>query len=250
MKKFGYAFLEFSVPIAIAVVVISAFIVYLITHSNNAKFKPMYVKAISTLSQSAVMARIQPGYSFAELTNNCADTISEIKQESGEDRSICAILNTTLVGSNIQGKVSDIKYKYKDRIHSYSVSTDLLPQEYKDYIVYGLKDGSYIAVNRNAKACELPIATLIYDKEQKTLYHKGDINLNNCIGFVDVNGPLPPNKEAYCSSGENIMDDNPDCVVDMRQNKITDIYPVIFYNSQVVPLTAAAKKAFLASKAK
>lgn len=250
MKKTGYAFLEFATPIAIAVVVISAFVVYLITHSNNAKFKPMYFKLMSTLNQAAVMAKINPGYDFSEIDKPCSENSSEIQNEIGENHSLCGILNATLVDYSIKGNVSDIKYKYKDKIHTYSISTDVLPQEYKNYIVYALKDGSYIGINREAKVCELPIATSVYNNEQNKLYKKDNVDLNRCIGFVDVNGPLPPNKEVYCTKGKNIMDANSDCVVDMRQNKIADVYPILFYNTQVVPLTAAAKKAFLASKAK
>ena len=250
MKKYGYAFLEFAVPIAIAIVIISAFVVFLITHSNNAKFKPMYVKAMSTLNQSAIMSKINPGYDFSEIDNVCSENISDISKEGGESRSLCGILNTTLSDYTIKGKVSDIKYKYKDRIQNYTITTDLLPPEYKDYVVYAMKDGSYVAINREAINCELPIATAVYNIEQDSLYKNNNTDLNKCIGFVDVNGPLPPNKEAYWTAEKNIMDNNVECFVDMRQNKITDIYPIIFYNAQVVPLTAAAKKAFLASKAK
>ena len=250
MKRHGFAFLEMAVPIAIAIVVISAFIVYLLTHSNNAKFKPMYVKSMSTLNQAASMARVQPGYVFSEMDSSCPEDIETTHELNSEDHSICAILDATLKDATIQGKVSDLKYKYKEKLQKYSIKTDLLGDYYRDYLVYAFKDGSYLAINKNAKNCELPIAQPIYNEETGELFKSETIDLLQCVGFVDLNGSLPPNKEAYCSSGENMMTDNNECVVDMRQNNITDVYPIIFYNAQVVPLTAAAKKAFLASKAK
>ena len=54
---------------------------------------------------------------------------------------------------------------------------------------------------------------------------------NKCYGFVDVNGTKGPNKVVACDS-----EDKP-CKV----SNPTDIYPVVFYDTSVLPATDAAK---------
>ena len=250
MKKSGFAFLEMAVPIAIAIAVISAFLVYLLTHSNNAKFKPMYVKNMATLNQMASMARVQPGYDFAELEAPCTTNDENADNIDDSKHTLCHIIENTLKDATGLGTLSNITYKRNNKTLKYTITTDLLDDSYKDFLVYLFKDGTYLAINKEARNCELPIAQSLYDEENKSIYKHGNIDLQKCIGFIDLNGPLPPNKEAFCSSGKNIIGDNNECVVDMRQNKIADVYPIVFYNTQVVPLTAAARKAFLASKSK
>jgi hypothetical protein len=66
-----------------------------------------------------------------------------------------------------------------------------------------------------------------------------------CIGFIDVNGlDNGPNKEVTCTDGKvkKITDSNyTDCTVPNDREHLTDIYPVIFYDSTLIPLTNAAK---------
>ena len=250
MKKSGFAFLEMAVPIAIAIVVISAFLVYLLTHSNNAKFKPMYVKSMATLNQMASMAKIQPGYDFSEIEEPCGEEKNTTEEMEETHHTLCNIIESTLKDATLLGNLSDITYKRNDRITKYTIETDVLDDTYKDFLVYSFKDGTYLAINKDAKNCELPIAHSLYDEATNSIYKNGDIDLQKCVGFIDLNGTQPPNKEAFCTKGKNIVGENSECSVDMRQNKITDVYPIVFYNAQVVPLTAAAKKALFASKAK
>ena len=57
-------------------------------------------------------------------------------------------------------------------------------------------------------------------------------NAQVCKGFIDVNGTKGPNKVIACDKGV----EDP-CVV----SNPTDIYPVEFFDTSVIPATAAAK---------
>ena len=63
-------------------------------------------------------------------------------------------------------------------------------------------------------------------------------NQNSCSGFVDVNGTRGPNKVVVCD-GKNSGDvtGNETCTV----SNPTDIYPVMFYDSTVLPSTEAGR---------
>ena len=53
-----------------------------------------------------------------------------------------------------------------------------------------------------------------------------------CYGFIDVNGQKKPNKIVKCDSGEEET-----CEV----KSPTDVYPVMLYDSQILPHSAAAR---------
>ena len=82
---------------------------------------------------------------------------------------------------------------------------------------------------------------------------------NPCFGYIDVNGPQGPNKVISCSTGDNALIRKYDaesgndatllstnCTVDAKD--ITDIYPVLFYNSTVKPASLAAKAVLYSQK--
>ena len=68
-----------------------------------------------------------------------------------------------------------------------------------------------------------------------------------CVGYIDINGPEAPNELITCTSGSdgnpyydltNKMWVHPDeCVVDA--SAITDIYPFIFFDAEIMPAVNA-----------
>ena len=84
---------------------------------------------------------------------------------------------------------------------------------------------------------------------------------NPCFGYLDVNGPQGPNKVISCSTGKNAYINRygnntsgaanaellmASCSVNAKD--ITDIYPVVFYNSTVKPASLAAKAVLYSQK--
>ena len=60
----------------------------------------------------------------------------------------------------------------------------------------------------------------------------------NCIGFIDVNGLNPPNKEVTCADGTVSGDLDEPCT--LSKTKINDIFPVVYYGTTVMPASNAA----------
>ena len=76
---------------------------------------------------------------------------------------------------------------------------------------------------------------------------------NPCFGYIDVNGPKPPNKVIACSKGVDSYiltyskNDNSNILkgsCEVKSQDITDIYPVLFYTQIVKPASWAAKTVY------
>lgn len=239
--KSGFAFVEFMLLITTTIIIAAVLTVFLVTHSKSAKLAPMLTKTISSVKQSAMMAKAQYDYDFSDTDMRCPEDKHLVKElVPDENHSFCAIFNSTLKEALFRGKVSDIKYYKNGIILSYVLyERDVLPPDYRDFLAYTLKDGTIIAFNKNATGCS-----------REDLNHAGidtifdfdsDNPLSSCIGFIDVNGTEAPNKEISCSKGENAIMESSDCVVDMREKHMRDVFPVVFYDSSVEPATAAGK---------
>lgn len=96
------------------------------------------------------------------------------------------------------------------------------------YTVYQLADGTFVGFRSAsfAQGCTLPLG-------EKLQY------VHSCTGFIDVNGISKPNKEVKCSIGTTSTNLDTDCIV--KDSDVTDIFPIIFHDSTVEPITNAAK---------
>ncbi len=79
------------------------------------------------------------------------------------------------------------------------------------------------------------------------------LETNPCYGYLDVNGPEPPNRVVACSEGvdsyittygKNALPGMliGNCTV--KSGDVTDIYPILFYNNVVKPASWAAKSVY------
>lgn len=240
--KSGFAFVEFMLLITTTIIIASVLTLYLVKHSKGAKLAPMFVKTISSINQAALMSKAQHDFSYADADVTCSDGTEPVKkQQSDTDHTFCAIFNDNLQDALYRGKVSDVKYYKNGVILSYVLyEKDVLPEDYRDYVAYTLKDGTIIAFNPDAVSCSREylqqggIDTIFdYDSEHP---------LAKCVGFIDVNGTESPNKEITCKKGENlVMQNTSDCVVDMSEKRMNDVFPVLFYDTSVEPATSAGK---------
>ena len=240
--KQGFAFVEFMLLIATTIVIASVLGVYLVTHSKSAKLIPMFVKTISNVNQAVLMTKAQHDFDFQDTETPCPQDIKLAKAQDPEnDHTFCAIFNSTMKSAVFRGKVSDMKYYANGIVLSYVLyDRDVLPPDYRNYLAYTLKDGTIVAFNKNAVACSIDSVS---KRDIGDIFEYDSKNpLSNCVGFIDVNGTEPPNKEITCKKGDNsVMDSDDGCEVDMRERHMRDVFPVVFYNSTVEPATAAGK---------
>ena len=263
-KRFGFTLAEVLITLGIIGVVAAMTIPTLIANTNGAKFRSQFKKSISTLNQAGLMAQAQYDFDYAGTSSKCGDTLTSgnaaAAQHPDSDMTMCAILNGTLTGQTYLGTVNpNVKRNNNGAAAPYTLvnaGDGVLTQAGIDtYLAYSLADGSIVAFNPDAKGCELPIG-----KQLNAGILNGsdaDVNLSDCIGFIDVNGATLPNKEVTCSavvtSGKNTVDksslnvDAP-CTVKNDAKHMTDVFPIVFHDATVEPASDAAKYILTTSK--
>ena len=238
-KKFGFTLAEVLITLGIIGVVAAMTIPTLISNTNSAKFRSQYKKTLSTLNQAALMGTAQYDLDFASLTGSggadgaaSCDGTSDPKTEA----SICALINGTLSGATYL-KVSDIKI---NGTGTYTLPTgNGVPSGLT--AAYQLADGSMFVFNPAAAGCTLEVGEDITGLAAA------------CKGFIDVNGPTLPNKAVVCqgtggAGSAKEASTAGDCVVRNNAADMGDIFPVVFHDGTVEPLTNAARYVLNQSK--
>ncbi len=240
-KKSAFTLAEVLITLGVIGVVAAMTIPVVISNTNGAKFRTLFKKSISTLNQAGLMAQAQYGYNFASTSEACpADRATAAEQHPEEAMTFCSILNGTLQGVAYYGSLSNLTTYIKNEERPYTLHTrDTIPDNYTDYLVYTLADGMIVAFHKDAAHCELPIGRRL---QQAMFSGSGvdGVNLSTCVGFVDVNGVVPPNREVNCSSGINKVDAGSNCIVDNNANRMLDVYPIVFHDATVEPASGAA----------
>ena len=266
-KRFGFTLAEVLITLGIIGVVAAMTIPTLIANTNGAKFRSQFKKSISTLNQAGLMAQAQYDFDYAGTSSTCGEAKTTDKDAKAVDpgaqhpdtyMTMCSILNGTLTGQTYLGTVGDgVKRNNNGASADYTLvnaGAGVLTQDGIDaYLAYSLADGSIVAFNADAKGCELPIGKQltagILDGTD------GEVDLSNCIGFIDVNGATLPNKEVTCSAkgagGEadkaSFSVDKP-CTVKNDAAHMTDVFPIVFHDATVEPASDAAKYILTTSK--
>ena len=266
-KRFGFTLAEVLITLGIIGVVAAMTIPTLIANTNGAKFRSQFKKSISTLNQAGLMSQAQYDFDYAGTSSTCAEAkpagkdakaVDPAAQHPDSFMTMCAILNGTLTGQTYLGTVSKVKRNNNGAAADYTIvnATDgalnASGLTYTGFLAYALADGSIVAFNADAKACELPIGTQLTNDQLKT----GGV-LNGCLGFIDVNGATLPNKEVTCSAipdgGKGTANKatlNPDspCTVKNDAAHMTDVFPIVFHDATVEPASDAAKYILTTSK--
>ena len=232
-KRFGFTLAEVLITLGIIGVVAAMTIPTLISNTNSAKFKSQYKKTLSTMNQAALMATAQYDLDFASVTESCGNTASTEKPDV--TASMCALINGTLSGATYYSTASTMKIPGSTTAYSISGSPLVADVSFK---AYQLADGSVVAF-KDVKSCTLAVG--------------GDITVdlgNDCRGFIDVNGATLPNKEVTCGGGGStaVASTVGDCIVRNNATDMGDIFPVVFHDGTVEPLTNAARYVLNQSK--
>ena len=223
-KRFGFTLAEVLITLGIIGVVAAMTIPTLISNTNSAKFKSQYKKTLSTLNQAALMATAQYDLDYASLTTACATGGDEKPDVTA---SMCALINGTLSGATYYASAGAMKIPGSTA--AYTINAGPVVAD-TGMVAYQLADGSVVAFDGGIASCTLEIGGDITALDAK------------CRGFIDVNGPTLPNKEVRCSNASGaIASSVGNCIVRNNAADMGDIFPVVFHDGTVEPLTDAAR---------
>ena len=259
-KRFGFTLAEVLITLGIIGVVAAMTIPTLIANTNGAKYRSQFKKTISTLNQAGLMAQAQYDFDYAGTSVPCNQGTAqgEITLEHPDSTmSFCAILNGTLTGQTYQGLVTNITRQTTNAdgttsATNYSIlnaAQGAIDTTYTTYLAYTLADGSIVAFNPGAVACELPIG--------QQMNGTWIDNHAVCRGFIDVNGATLPNKAVTCTdsatgnagSGASATTKVEDpCIVKNNAQNMTDVFPIVFHDATVEPASDAAKYVLTSAK--
>ncbi len=225
------------ITIGIIGVVAAITIPLLMQNSNSKKFTTQFKKSLSTLNQAAIGAQAQYDLDYSLLTQINDDATCKSNTLAGGQYNFCGLFNNTLAGHTYLGKYGNVKganlfSPYNADMKSFSV---------ENFLFFSFADGAIVAFNSNAKNCGIGVG-------QTLTTEKLTSNLANCIGFIYVNGPTPPNKEVQCAEGTTTISANTTCKV--TNGSMGDIFPVVFHDGAVEPATNASLAAFLGGNGK
>ena len=237
MKKYAFTLAEIMITIGIIGVVAAITIPLLMQNSNSKKFTTQFKKSLSTLNQAAIGAQAQYDLDYSLLTQINDDATCKSDTLAGGQYNFCGLFNNTLAGQTYLGKYGNVKganlfSPYNADMKSFSV---------ENFLFFSFADGAIVAFNPNAKGCGVGVGNVI------TTAMLSD-KLANCIGFIDVNGTTPPNKEVQCAEVPTIIVANKTCRV--TNGSMGDIFPVVFHDGAVEPATNASLAAFLGGNGK
>ena len=224
-KKFGFTLAEVLITLGIIGVVAAMTIPTLISNTNSAKFKSQYKKTLSTLNQAALMGTAQYDLDYASITDACGGGTDKPNVKA----SMCALINGTLSGATYYATAGALKVPGTSTAYTIKGSAAVAKT---DMVAYQLADGSVVAFDKNLKSCTLAPGTPVNDASLPA----------TCRGFIDVNGPTLPNKEVKCSSAAGkVASSVGTCIVRNNAADMGDIFPVVFHDGTVEPITDAAR---------
>ncbi len=238
LNKTGFTLAEILITIGIIGVVAAITIPVLMQNSNSKKFVTQYKKSLSTLNQAAIGAQAQYDMDYSTLTTISEDASCKNDTLSGGKYTLCGLFNNTLSAQTYLGKYGNVKGANLET--PYAVTTKTLNPA--NYLFFSFADGAFVAFNPNAKGCGVGVGQVI----TTDMLTSG--KLANCLGFVDVNGPNPPNSEVSCADGDTVISVNTTCKV--TNGSMGDIFPVVFHDGSVEPATNASLAAFLGGNGK
>lgn len=241
-SKCGVTLAEVLITLEIIGVVAALTIPTLIANTRSAQYRSKLKKTMSTLSQAARMSQAQYGFDFAGINAKCGKNGGT--ENPTTVMTMCSLLNGTLTGATYYDDISTLPMHKNNASETYSVESRYLKGLFGDNFMknfhgYVLSDGSIVTfyTTLGYSPCTLPIGVPFKDS-----YMTGveDAYMSDCVGFIDVNGTVLPNKEVSCSSGSNALASNT-WVVKNDAKHLTDVYPIRFHDGIVEPATAAAR---------
>ena len=217
--KLGFTLAEVLITLGIIGVVAAMTMPTLMNQTQGAQYKTAYKKALSALSQAVTLNVALDEWNFADADNSNYKIIDMLDQRMNVVRKAC--VDTTKCSEK-----SDAIKDAKDQTYQINVST--AGQGAGITQATGL-DGANTTLFFNDGIM------FSYNPTEATNCTKAEgATQKLCKGVIDVNGVKAPNRIVQC--------DNSDATKDKCEIKNpTDIYPVIFYDSTVLPNSTPAR---------
>ena len=217
-KRFGFTLAEVLITLGIIGVVAAMTMPTLMNQTQGAQYKTAYKKALSALSQAVTLNVALDEWNFADATGE--DPYLITKMLSSRMNVVRRACSDTAKCSEKSDAIKDAK----DQIYKINVSTA------------GQGAGLTATTALNGANTTLFFNDGImfsYDPTAAINCTKAEGATEKlCKGVIDVNGVKAPNRIVQCDNktGSDCQIKNP-----------TDIYPVVFYDSTVLPNSAPAR---------
>ena len=212
-KRFGFTLAEVLITLGIIGVVAAMTMPTLINQTNGAQYKAAYKKALSAIAQGVTLNVALDDVSFADVK---AGTAAAITPNADGTASIASLLNS---------RMNVVNHSAKPTGYTYAGGNSTLTEP-ADATYLFFNDGSMFAFKGTDAGCT---STAV------------------CQGYIDVNGLKGPNKVVTCDTATATAKDTitngaitaQAAACDVKSP--TDIYPVVFYDQTIQPLTNAGK---------
>ncbi|MBQ8460106.1 type II secretion system protein [bacterium] len=224
--KIGFTLAEVLITLGIIGVVAAMTIPTLMANIKGMRNRAQFKKTLSTLNQAVRMNKANYGWDFSTIDED--DNYCEAYSNPEVDRTFCAIWY-----GNMTGVRSIEQYEVINESKITNPATTF----------HQLADGTVVAHDgwlSGTGGNTLPIGKTLSSMLSNIFEDDDNRHFSWYIGFIDVNGELGPNKFVECSGDtKTALDPEKPCVV--KNSDITDIFPVIFHDDVIEPVTNAAK---------
>lgn len=261
-KRSGFTLAEVLITLGIIGVVAAMTIPTLIANTNSARFRSQFKKTLSTLSQAGLMAQAQYDidYSTPDEASSCS-----VDDDPNDEYTFCAIFNGTLSGHNLS-ETAPVRLRGNGQEETYDP-----PFTVENAMYLTLADGSLVVFNNQAHNCHKGVAGHLGSGEDDA---EGVVNVDaSCYGYIDVNGTTLPNQPVRCGAGAGeestnnffgqpayadesaaavdiaeAYDGEDTCTVPNDANHMRDVFPIVFHDGTVEPLSRAARYVLTTAK--
>ena len=236
-RKTAFTLAEVLITLGIIGIVAAMTMPVLIGNATAVRNKTQFKKSLSTLNQAL---KLYSAHNDMDLSFDSAD--------DGSNDIWARVLPQNINGIKKADMRSQVYRDYYsgDTYLTIYVGNPYLFADFGQYdSTYIMPDGSIFAYD-NKTECSLreglnlrdALLNVISDVGSDASNWRPSQSILYCMGFIDVNGFNPPNKEVTCADGTVSGDLNEPCT--LSKTKINDIFPVVYYDSTVLPATNAA----------
>ena len=214
-KSLGFTLAEVLITLGIIGVVAAMTMPTLMNSTQGAQYKAAYKKALSAISQAVTLNVALDDWDLGEIDGS-----------AGSDYSLEKLLTTRMnvVRTEQNKAIPATEYALSTATtDSHGVK---LPSASNTTLFFN--DGiMFTYATASAKTCTKDTTVTTGNTE------------NICKGYIDVNGTKGPNKVTLCDGETATGGDK--TITNCKVTNPADIYPVIFFDTSILPGTAAAK---------
>jgi len=216
-KRFGFTLAEVLITLGIIGVVAAMTMPTLMNQTQGAQYKTAYKKALSALSQAVTLNVALDEWNFADLDGD-GESPSYLLTDMLQKRMNVVRTETTSF-NDAKGKAYKVTGDPTNKGTAPEGGTAIASTNTTVFF----NDGIMFTFPTKSDTCtaDATVASVGSDGRSKV-----------CKGFIDVNGIKAPNKFVKCDAGTAAA-----CEI----KNPTDVYPVVFYDSTVLPNSPAAK---------